>query len=100
MSLPENAVAGWRIEAADPVVDAKVAEILGRPGHGHGHPGEVIDLLTPTQLHRLPLGTMVLSIFGEEKVVGRDSIDEDTRGGFTAWGIPCPRNDETVHVDD
>lgn len=74
-------VAGWRLDS-----------------------GDYIDLLTPAQLHRLPRGTVVTSIMADVKVVGRDEIDEDTRGGFTAWGIPCPRGEgewsPLVHADD
>jgi hypothetical protein len=27
------------------------------------------------------------SILGEEAVVGKDPMDMDTRGGYTAWGF-------------
>lgn len=41
----------------------------------------------------LPEGVELVSINGERKVIGSDHIDTDTRGGFTAYGIP-----ETVPV--
>lgn len=38
-------------------------------------------------LLRLPRGLRVTSIDGEELVVGRDRIDDDTRGGSLAFGV-------------
>jgi hypothetical protein len=58
------------------------------------HRGEIIELLTPEQITALPPGTVVISIFGEEKLVGTDHIDLDTRGGRTAWGVPDRRQRE------
>lgn len=49
--------------------------------------GSGLMLITPAQLASLPVGTVVTSIFGEEKIVGVDVIDNDTRGGHTAWGF-------------
>lgn len=46
-----------------------------------------LRLISPGQLHTLPHGTVLKSIQGDEKVVGIDDIDEDTRGGFVAWGF-------------
>lgn len=55
----------------------------GGPGSGR-----FIYLLTPEALKRLPYGTEVTGIFGDVKVKGVDYLDTDTRGDFTAWGIP------------
>ena len=52
------------------------------------HEGEVIDLLTPEEFQRLPMGTILLSIFGRETIKGRDIIDDDMRAGHLAFGIP------------
>ena len=48
--------------------------------------GRIIHLLTPEQFAGLADGTIVLSINGEEKIKGKDRIDQDTRFGFLAWG--------------
>lgn len=44
-------------------------------------------LLTPAELEQIPGGTVLTSINKEKKIVGVDSIDADTRFGYTAWGI-------------
>ena len=44
-------------------------------------------LLTPEELTTLPAGTTVTSINYEDKITGQDSIDQDTRFGYTAWGV-------------
>ena len=49
--------------------------------------GDNLWLLTPTELRNLPKGTPVESILGDEKFAGIDEIDEDTRYGYTAWGL-------------
>jgi len=49
--------------------------------------GRVIELLTPEELSKLTDGTEVISISGKRKIIGKDYIDDDTRGGRTAWGI-------------
>jgi hypothetical protein len=51
--------------------------------------GKTVNLLTIAELEALPSGTTVVSIQGKEKVTGTDDIDTDTRGGYTAWGIPA-----------
>jgi hypothetical protein len=64
--------------------------------------GTYIDLVTPEQFRWFPAGTVFTSIFGEARVKGRDEIDRDTRLGYMAYGVPCPRGDTsgTVHADD
>ncbi len=51
------------------------------------HNGRTIWLLTPEELGSQPAGTVVISIMGEEKIVGQHYLDDDTRYGHTAWGI-------------
>lgn len=62
---------------------------------------ETIDLVTPKHLAELPDGTEVISISGEKRVKGQDKLDNDTRGGFTSFGIPSavPKHAENAtHV--
>ncbi len=65
--------------------------ILDRPPHGLQFDARGrwhdIYLLTPDQLEALPKGTRLYTITGEEEIVGVDSIDDETRGGFTAYGF-------------
>lgn len=56
----------------------------------YGEADEVIMLLTPDEFSRLPIGTALISIFGDEKVKGIDYIDDDTRGGHMAYGLTEP----------
>jgi hypothetical protein len=44
-------------------------------------------LLTPHELDQLPDGTEVESISGRKLIKGRDHIDDDTRGPYTAFGL-------------
>lgn len=45
-------------------------------------------LLIPEQLyHRIPNGTLVFSINGNQCIKGKDYIDMDTRGGYLAYGL-------------
>lgn len=48
--------------------------------------GRTIRLLTPSELKSQPAGTVLVSILGEERIVGKDYFDDDTRYGYTAWG--------------
>ncbi len=57
------------------------------PEGGYPHCGKDISLLSVEEFTRLPDGTRVVSIFGEEKIKGRDYIDNDTRGGRLAYGL-------------
>lgn len=50
--------------------------------------GSVIYLLTPEQFADLPDGTEVISIMNEKKIKGKDYVDDDTRGGYLAFGLP------------
>lgn len=96
-------VAGWKIDGSPYRVQPESAYPVGT-NPVVGHDGEYIDLLQPHQLANLPPGTVVISIFGDEAVKGRDKIDDDTRAGYTAYGIPCPRGvgdwSTLVHADD
>lgn len=49
--------------------------------------GKKIKLLTPEQFSQLPPGTKVVTIAGEEKIVGKDELDDDTRFGYLAFGL-------------
>ena len=45
-------------------------------------------MLIPGYLYNfLPKGLCVLSIDGESKIIGEETIDNDTRFGCLAWGI-------------
>jgi hypothetical protein len=46
----------------------------------------IIDLITPDELATISDGWVLVSIRGEDKIVGHDYIDGDTRGGFLAVG--------------
>lgn len=46
-----------------------------------------LHLLTPEQFAKLPDGSTVFSIFGEQYTKGVDYIDQDTRGGRLAFGF-------------
>jgi hypothetical protein len=53
--------------------------------------GRLIELLTPEQFAALPDGVSVWSIFGEQLRKGIDDVDQDTRAGRLAFGIPDRR---------
>lgn len=44
-------------------------------------------LLTPAELAEMPDGTELVCINGSRNVVGTDDIDDDTRGGYIAYGL-------------
>lgn len=44
-------------------------------------------LLTPAELEMVPDGTVLVCISGERVVKGVDEIDDDTRGGYIAYGL-------------
>lgn len=52
--------------------------------------GRVIHLVRPHELKALPSGTILIAIDGEQVVKGLDMIDDDTRGGFLAYGVLDP----------
>jgi hypothetical protein len=54
--------------------------------------GEIIDLITPRELATLPNGTVLFSILNERVVKGKDEIDDDTRRGMLAYGLPSDRH--------
>lgn len=61
----------------------------------HGpHLGQRLELIRPSELATLPGGTTLMSIAGERVVVGVDSIDGDTRGGWLAYGYIVPIHPE------
>jgi len=49
---------------------------------------ENLWLITPEQFENLPDGTELISINGDKVVKGEDYIDQDTRGGYLAFGFP------------
>jgi hypothetical protein len=53
-------------------------------------------LLQPDQLKNLPKGTVVYSINGEQALAGFRPLNDDVRGGHTAWGVKAPSTDETL----
>lgn len=50
--------------------------------------GRTITLLTLAELKGLPDGVVVTCIDGTEAVKGVDDIDDDTRAGLLAYGLP------------
>ncbi len=52
--------------------------------------GRQIALITPEELPTLPDGTVLICIDGTSATLGQDEIDDDTRFGFLAYGIPEP----------
>lgn len=52
--------------------------------------GRVIQLVTLDEFTTLAHGTKLISILGEEVVVGEDPIDSDTRMGYLAYGFLVP----------
>lgn len=44
-------------------------------------------LLPPEDLAALPDGTIVIDIWGIPRIKGSDKLDDDTRGGVTAYGF-------------
>ncbi len=73
----------WHIEPYDP--DA--LKWRYEPEGGYPHRDKDISLLSVEEFNRLPDGTRLVSIFGEEFIKGRDTIDDDTRGGRLAFGL-------------
>jgi hypothetical protein len=49
-------------------------------------------LITPDELKLLPDGFVLGCIDGHEHIIGKDVIDDDTRGGYLAYGIRDPEN--------
>ena len=49
--------------------------------------GRVILLLTLGQFAILPDGTALVSISGRTVIKGKDYIDNETRGGYLAYGV-------------
>ena len=50
-------------------------------------------LFTPEELARIPDGTILTSINNINYIKGKDYIDDDTRFGYTAYGVKDPWND-------
>jgi hypothetical protein len=51
-------------------------------------------LLTPEELGKLPDGIILECIDGTKVTKGKDYIDDDTRGGYIAFGIRKPFKSE------
>jgi len=49
--------------------------------------GKQIYLIPGRDYKNIAPGTVLFSIFGERKVMGTDSVDDDTRGGYLAYGV-------------
>lgn len=49
--------------------------------------GTELSLITPVEFATLANGTELFDIFGRSYMVGTDKIDDDTRGGFLAYGF-------------
>lgn len=49
--------------------------------------GKTLYLCPEVEFDRVPNGTAMCSISGERVVKGRDPIDNDTRGGYLAFGV-------------
>lgn len=81
-SIPRKNPAGFGIPDSISVNEA---------GHvvpdGSGFFKEELYLITPAQLKSLSNGTTLTCIDGKRVVVGIDKIDDDTRGGFLAYGF-------------
>lgn len=73
--IPREECAEWRLEDIHSLVRA------------NGMTGKVLYLLRPEHLPLLPNGTVLYSVTGEQVVKGQDPIDDDTRGGFLAYGF-------------
>lgn len=61
----------------------------GAPRNLFPTPAGDVLLLTLNDFNNLPDGTKVIGIFGETCIKGIDDIDNDTRAGYMAYGIPA-----------
>jgi predicted DNA-binding WGR domain protein len=52
--------------------------------------GRFLRLLTPAALKKLPYGTPLVDVNGEDFVSGEDELDDDERGGLSGYGIVVP----------
>jgi hypothetical protein len=60
-----------------------------------GVSGRNLWLLTMAELEQVPDGTLLDCIIpSKEAVKGKDPIDDDTRGGYLAYGVIDPMNHE------
>ena len=53
----------------------------------HQWDGSGLWLLTESELEVTPKGTVLTSINGTQKTVGKDAIDTDSRFGYLAYGL-------------
>lgn len=63
--------------------------------------GQVIHLLTPSELSALPRDTVIISIAGDVRRVDDPKLgppDDDTRCGFTAWAVWENRDQLTARI--
>ncbi len=51
-------------------------------------------LFTLVEFKQLPDGIELESIIGDKAIKGKDYIDDDTRGGYIAWGVRDPFHHE------
>jgi hypothetical protein len=52
-----------------------------------GKGSETLYLLTPAEMQQIPDGIMVTDIFNESFAKGSKPMDDDTRGGYLAYGV-------------
>lgn len=57
--------------------------------------GRRMQLVTLEDFKALPKGTVLLDIFGKPHTKGVDYIDDDTRGGYLAFGLLA--DSEEIH---
>ena len=72
-----------------PLEDTGIPAVNSWGALWHLDDGRWIHLFTPEEISELPDGTVVISIFGKTLITGRDYIDLDTRGGYSAFGAFC-----------
>lgn len=58
-----------------------------------------IKLITPSELKKIKDGTELYCIFGSKVIKGKDHIDNDTRGGFLAYGFKRPDSSKDFNWD-
>lgn len=78
-----------RITAEELVANGYAKWKIGKGGFapGVGMDGKVIYLVPESKYNKLPKGTELYSINGKRVIKGKDKIDDDTRGGYLAYGI-------------
>lgn len=59
--------------------------------------GTRLRLITPEDYLSLPEGTALRSILGETVIIGTDYIDNDTRGGYLAYGLVLDQSEADLN---